>query len=1261
VQRRRSNGIEIALLGGVRLFRDGEPVTGFRYDKVRALLALLVTERNQLHRREWLASLLWPELESSDGRRNLRIALAQLNKMLPLADGRSLFVADKNHIGLDPGAACLLDLEFLEQAPTSCRNDADAALLAQALARYQGPFLGDFALPDTPEFDAWLNNRREATQRRALAIAEALSDHHRKQQEHDRALGYAERAVALAPHNEACQRRLIELLAAAGHHGAALAQYQSCERLLAEELGVAPEPQTIALKERLAALHADGAATPKEPNGPIAASTPDSELRQVTILYCELALTDEEDLELLTERLAAAHTGAAALVRRHGGHLVSQGGELLAYFGYPTASEHAALNALDAAMAVITALAGAGIDARAALHSGPILTGTLSQQPDPAGVATRITRRLGRCAANGEVVMSGQSHALLGSFVRSAPLEPLQELELKRPMAVFRLLGRSGATDRTHLASEALTPLIGRERELAQITALWEEVAASGGRTLLIRADAGIGKSRLVRTFCEGLAPGTTVHRLQCDPQQTATPFSPLLRRIAQLAGIRPTDSSKRQQQALQGYLDRHPAVEAGAMSLLAPLLGLPEAPGRAAPQRPAQRLRHDLETLLLELLTHDEGASPRLIVLEDLHWADPSTLSFVERLLATAPARPLLTLFTSRPPLGPPWPTLDLAPLSRSETRAMIAATHRHQRQPLDRATASRIAAMSDGVPLYVEEMARMMADGLPAETIPATLQDLLAARLETARELRPIAQMAGTIGREFPTELLAALLLQTPGELEQGLERLCATGLLQRLGEGRFQFRHALLQEAAYRSQTRSARTAAHRDLAHLLQHRYPLLVAQEPQLLAHHLTGAGELEAAVAYWCHAARHALARAANAETIAHTEAGLALLAQLPAAERAASELALRIEQGTALLALTGYGSREVATVFNRAHALLTHDTDPQQRFRVLWGLWMGASSQSGYNQAHTLAEALHTLATQIDQPTFRAAGHYAMGNSLFWLARFAEAGHHLEAVVTLGDRLAHPATILLFGESPVVTSLAFLGWVRWFLGDPVQAVSASEHALTLARELGHPHSLGYALTFGTVLHRLRRDAPRTAELAVELLALADEHQLALWSATGATLLGWAQAHSGDAAGLALIRHALEGIRAAMVSVSVPILVPLIEGCMTHGLYDQALTLLDECDQAVTTLADRHYTAELARLRGRALIATGANSELACSYYHQAAELAHAQGAPLFELRALQELVNNPRHPLAAQASERIRAILAQLPAGAAEEFKARH
>lgn len=1216
------------LLGRFALERGARPCE-LAYEKGRALLAYLATEPGRAHPRATLAAMFWPELTREAALTNLRQVLHDLRQALNTADRVApLLQVDRESVRLDAAAGLDVDVaEFAVPAP-ACPARPSPAHCAPCLrhmeilaARYRGEFMAGFSLPECPDFEEWLQVQREALHLRALGLLARLAECHERMGAYARSLPFALRFVELEPWNEEGLRRAMWLHVLNGQPATALAQYESCCRALKRELGVLPSAETQALAARLRRGEPPPAPHSGE-NAPLAAARPPAERRQMTVLYCELASAAEEDPDEALALLRAPQIRCHEIIRGHSGYLVQiHGGGLLAYFGYPQASENAARQAVQAALA-LTRTAFAGLELRVGVHTGMVISGGELDVPDAIGTSSELAIHLRQLGKRGEVTISAATQRLVAGYFEAASLGTRQLPGNARPLEVFRIERESGAGHRLEAAAR-LTPLVGRRNEIAALLALWQDARQGVPRTVLLRGEAGIGKSRLVRTLKDALRePACVVRELRCFQEHGQSPFQPLAALFAGTLGFVPDDTPAAKFDKLAEHVETHyPKAERDALPLLAKLLALPlREPYRESLSAPQQQRERTL-AILLERLYALAAQQPLLLVVEDLHWADPSTLEILQRLVARERPAPILAVFTARPEFQPPWPesaarTLLLAALDDAETGALIAAVA----PDIAPDTLRLIVERADGIPLFAEELAREAANNRrPA--IPSTLQDLLAARLDGIGAAKSAAQLAATFGREFSFDLLRRTALCDEATLARWLRQLQEAGLLRDETMGVWHFRHALIRDAAYQSQTRAERETAHCRIAAALK---TAGTAVRPELLAQHWAAGGEIREALACWIAAGKLASRHSASQEAVMHFQSGLALLGALPAgAERVRLELDLQIGLGAAACAAQGYASAQGAAAYARAMALCSrHESDPQM-FRSVWGLWASASSRAGYAGARELAGQLLRMAGQSGDPVQAQQAHFALADTLYWQGEFAAAREHLDRVAMLYRPVHHQSHIAGFGEDAGVTSGAYASWVLWFLGFPDQARQASAQALALARRLGHPFSLAYALTFAAILHcRLRQPEPALA-LARETLALADLHGFPLWQ-IGATLArGWALAMQNREEGVESLQQCVAATRAAMGGVTLVVLEPLVDACVVLGRFDAALNTHDEALAVSNALGDRHIEAELHRLKGESLLGLAdANPAQAAACFRKALAVSRQQQAKSLELRA---------------------------------------
>ncbi|HEV8714159.1 MAG TPA: adenylate cyclase, partial [Candidatus Binatia bacterium] len=507
----------------------------------------------------------------------------------------------------------------------------------------------------------------------------------------------------------------------------------------------------------------------------------------------------------------------------------------------------------------------------------------------------------------------------------------------------------------------------------------------------------------------------------------------------------------------------------------------------------------------------------------EDLHWADPSTLDTLTLFLDQVPTARLLVLLTFRPDFTPPWGSrsylsqLTLSRLGRPQVEAMVE--HITGGKHLPREVRQQIVAKTDGVPLFVEELTKMVLESgllreeqgryvgahgdapLPPLAIPSTLQDSLMARLDRLAATREIAQLGATLGREFSYELIHATSPLDEGTLQQGLRQLVEAELVYQRGlppQATYLFKHALVQDTAYQSLLKSRRQQLHQQIAQVLEERFAEIRETQPELLAHHYTEAGLLAQAIPYWQQAGQQAVQRSANAEAISHLTRGLELLKTLPdTPERTQQELALQIALGAPVMITTGYGSPEVEKVYSRARELCGLIGETPQLFRVLWGLWTLYLTRGDCRIARDLGEQLLRLARNTQDPASLLEAHVAFGITLVFFGELTAARTHLEQGITLYDPQQH-GSLALYGQDPGAAGLSWAALALWLLGYPEQALQRMREALALARELTHPPSLAYVLCQAAVFHQLRREGQVARERAEETISLALEQGFAL-------------------------------------------------------------------------------------------------------------------------------------------------------------------
>jgi DNA-binding SARP family transcriptional activator len=919
--------LELLLLGGVEARIDGISLPAFPYSKMWALLAYLAVEQGRDHQREVLAEMLWVD---ATARGNLRRTLSNLRGALEAPLGEAIFSAGRQAIRLLPLAH--VDAVEFGRSPLPTSGPDEAERIANL---YRGEFLAGLDFPGSPAFANWLQLKREELHRQSLALFERLSaDCERIGRLRD-ALRFALRHTEIDPWNEDAHYRAMRLYAILGQKGAALAQYEVCCRELKTELGTLPKDKA----RRLAESIRNGELHPATPGAasvvPLALTAPPAlERRQVTALYCELMLPEYDDPDETMALLQVPQARCAEAIRQYSGHVLQiHGGGLLAYFGHPRADEHAVRRAVQAALAMIDESDGS-VDVRVGVHTGLAVTGGPSALPDMSGRTSNLAIQLRMCAPPNGVAISPETHAIAAGFFDCVSLGVQSLLGVDRPLEVFRPIRKSAAHTRVAAA------LVGRETELDALARHWADAAGGKGHAVMILGEAGIGKTRLLHTLKESLA-GTphVVRELRCFPEFSRSPFHPLIQLLETLLGFASVDVPEEEYRKLVDLFTSDissPQPEAIAARLVRLLLLPPD--DRFLPRMSAFELKERTLAMFLELLRKRISPQPLLFLVEDIQWADPSTLELLIRLVEMSGKDRVLAVFTARPELSVRWPAnlvfqIFLKPLAVADIEAIVVARDGN----IPPATIDRIVELSDGIPLFAEEMASMTIAEMQCG-IPATLLDLLAARIDRLGEAKRTARLAAVLGREFDLVLLQRVSSESPEVLARHLEALRDAGLLF-VERGCWQFKHALIREAAYRSQVKADRQSAHRRIARVLRSHFADIVSARPELLAQHLQDAGDIVSAIEVWFIAGNQAARRFASVEAEEHFKSALQLLDDLPEGrERDKRELDIISHLCSVLFARNGYVSEEATEIAARIGHLSERLGEGSDVFVAKWG-----------------------------------------------------------------------------------------------------------------------------------------------------------------------------------------------------------------------------------------------------------------------------------------------------------------------------------
>jgi class 3 adenylate cyclase len=840
------------------------------------------------------------------------------------------------------------------------------------------------------------------------------------------------------------------------------------------------------------------------------AQADDADRRQLTVMFCDLvgstALSVRFDPEDLREIIAAYRRTVKAVVDRYSGYIARYMGDgVLAYFGYPQAHELAPEQAVRAALEIrqavrqLVVMPDLALQVRIGIATGEVVAGELigegeSRERAVIGETPNLAARLQAIASHDRVVISDATRRLVGDLFHFIDLgthsakgfaDPVRAWDVDHELIV------ESRIEATHRAQK-LTPLVGRETELAILVERWEQARAGRGQAVLLVGEAGIGKSRLTQALREVLAPQShLLLRYFCVPYRNNSALFPVISQLERAARFDRDDAPEAKLDKLEAMLAQSGTDVASAAPLLSDLLSVPAAgryaPLSLSPQRQKEATLALLEQQLLSLASN----TPVLILFEDLHWIDATTIELLDRTVRRISAAPVLLLMTARPEFESPWSdhdgvtTVELLRFGRSTGAQLVSGVTGGKSLPRD--VLSLIVDKADGVPLFIEELTKAvlnshllrekeeryeLAGRLLDVAIPSTLQDSLMARLDRVARAKEVAQVGAAIGRQFPFELLSSVMDTREETLTKALDQLEAMGLVQVQGRpprALYTFKHALIQDAAYSSMLRVRRKTLHARIAAQLERNLSEMTATAPELLAHHYTRADDRRRAIPYWQQAGAKASGRAAHTEAIKHFTTGLELLRELPEdAERNALELDLQVSVGVSLASTQGYATPAVEATYERA-AQLCRVLGAAETFAVTRNICTFYIVRDDLAHAKELAERCVSIAEQERNPSYLVEAYTAIGYVECHRGLLDEGCRLLERCLDV-YRSNRTGIVPLTPQDPGVACGALRSIVLWFLGRTREAREQLEEALRWAVELNHPFHLAYVHTYCAML-----------------------------------------------------------------------------------------------------------------------------------------------------------------------------------------------
>jgi len=992
-----------------------------------------------------------------------------------------------------------------------------------------------------------------------------------------------------------------------------------------------------------------------------------AERRQLTVLFCDLVgsstLSEEIDPEDLRDIMRQYRNTCDQVVHKYKGYVAQYLGDgILVYFGYPTAHEDDASRAVQTGLELIRAIAklshqlqqdhNVPLSIRLGIHTGLVVVGEIGdgdKRSMALGETPNIAARLQGLASPGNIVISSATYRLCQSYFECYSLGERELKGFSRPFTLYQVVKEH----EIYTAGNKQTPLTGREQESALLLDRLDQAKQGVGQVVFLSGEAGIGKSRLAQFVRESVAnePHVLVEIFGSPYFQNSYLHcaSQLLRRSLALTGK--TDEEKIIE--LETLFSRYQLSPQEKVPLFADLLSIPLPKNRYQELQltPVQKKQKTLEAFLT-LAMVISSQKPLVIIAEDLHWIDPTTLDLIGMFIDQVPTASILLLLTYRMEYTPMWTPrshmtqISVNRLTRDQTGQMIKWLANNKELP--RELVREITNKTDGTPLFVEELTKMvlesdlimetedryqLASPISTLAIPSSLQDSLMARLDKLGPNKELAQLSATLGREFSYSLLKAVAKPSESRFENRLAHLVYSELLYQRGippEASYTFRHALVHELAYQSLLKKTRQQYHHHISKTLTEQFPDIIMESPEIMAHHCTEAGDYKEAVKYWLEAGKNAIKRSANTDAIVHLNKALSVLKQLPESVATVEyELAIQASLGLAYMLCKGYAAPEVEKAYARAYSLCRMIGETAATFPVLCGLWEYSVVRAQFKNAKELSSQLLQIARQNPDPILTHEAQRAMGGTLFWRGQLESAYEILkkQRQTSVGNPIKRIST-QVYGQDTEVASLSNMACVVWLLGYPDQALDISGQAVKLAQQLSHPFSMAYANTFGAFVHQLRGDDFAMKKQAEAIISLSDTYEFTYWRTIGKMLRAVAlmNLHQ-DCQYILAFEEALQEYKNTGSSLALSYFrVLLAQSYCFAGRFTQAYDLIDASLADMEVHNEYFFKPELYRVKAEIVLASDHLESVAEENLQIALKVAREQKSKTLELRAATDL-----------------------------------
>lgn len=990
----------------------------------------------------------------------------------------------------------------------------------------------------------------------------------------------------------------------------------------------------------------------------------DAERRQLTVLFCDIvgssALSERIDPEELRDIMRDYRNSCNDIVSHYEGYVAQYLGDgILVYFGYPHAHEDDAQRASFAALELAKRIPNhvyslqqgddVQLSLRIGIHTGLVVVGEIGggdKRSMALGETPNIAARIQEFASENAVVISEQTYQLLGQRFDCEKLGTHTLKGFTHPFDLFQVQQVRGNKNRsTNTGRPAHTTLIGREQETNLLIERLNQARKGVGQIVLLSGEPGLGKTRMVQLVCEKVDKESCLF-LDCygAAYYKNSFLYPVMDMVRRMIGLTEDSDPQKQIALIKQTIATLGMDVATVTPVLADLLSIKSSANNNIDDTSTtpQHKKQQTFDILINLLQAIAQRQFILLIVEDLQWVDHSTIELLSMLVNQPGLTNIFALITFRSDFPAPWKNhanltqITLNRLTQKQSGSMIKQLCQNKMLPLEVFT--EIISKTDGIPFFVEELTNAvlrsellvekdehfeLSSDMSQLGIPSTLQDSLMSRLDDLGNDKELAQLSATLGREFTYELLFASAMQSEANLRSSMGRLIDAELFVQSGQppkANYRFQHALLREAAYQSLLKRTRQKYHQRIAALIKKKFPHIIADNPEILAHHLTEAGDYEDALDHWFAAGRYAIQRSANTEAIAHLDNGLSLISLMPdTPQLTMRELAFQTSLGLATMMSKGYAAAEAEIAYSRANNLCRNITDTQTVFPIMIGLWEFYIVRAELEEAHKLAMELQHTAIQANVPEFSLEAKRVLGTTLFWKGEFTEALQNLELhIESPSEHLPLHSRLVAYSQDARVASLANAACVLWLCGNTELALERGLAALDLAKRLLHPFSQAYALHFMGTLSQLCGDHEATYHYADAQIALSETYGFSFWAATGRMLKAWSESteqpidsvctrfqqalHAYEDSGNRLARSYFQALLAELLQKA--------------GQLDKARQTIESALRETAFTGEGFFSAELLRIRGQLSNACEpGNQQLAMQYLNESLNIAQQQGA----------------------------------------------